>query len=230
MINFITLSIFPQIFESPLNYSIIKRAQDNNLVKFYHYDIRDFTTNKHNRVDDIIYGGGAGMLMTPQPIFDAIESIKDRFGEVEVIFFTPKGKKLNSEVVQEYAYDSNNKNYILLCGRYEGIDNRIREVLVDKEISIGDFILSGGEIAALIFIDSVVRYIDGALGNKDSLKEESFNENLLEYPQYTRPYDFRGFKVPDILLSGNHKKIADWRKNKQLEITKERRKDLLDKS
>jgi len=230
MINFITLSIFPQIFESPLNYSIIKRAQDNNLVKFYHYDIRDFTTNKHNRVDDIIYGGGAGMLMTPQPIFDAIESIKDRFGEVEVIFFTPKGKKLNSEVVQEYAYDSNNKNYILLCGRYEGIDNRIREVLVDKEISIGDFILSGGEFAALIFIDSVVRYIDGALGNKDSLKEESFNENLLEYPQYTRPYDFRGFKVPDILLSGNHKKIADWRKNKQLEITKERRKDLLDKS
>ena len=226
MIHFITLSIFPQIFES-LNHSIIKRAQENNLVKFTHYDIRDFTTNKHKRVDDIIYGGGAGMLMTPQPIFDAIEVIKNKFKNCEVIFFTPKGKTLNTEIVEEYVKTDNDKNYILLCGRYEGIDNRIREYLVDKEISIGDFVLSGGEFAALIFIDSVVRHIDGALGNKASLEEESFNDGLLEYPQYTRPADFRGLKVPEVLLSGNHKKIKEWKKEKQIEITKKVRKDLL---
>ncbi len=231
MIHFITLSLFPKIFETPLDYSIIKRAKESKLVRFSHYDIRDFTKDKHKRVDDIIYGGGAGMLMTPQPIFDAIEYIKKFEGDAEVIFFTPKGDKLNSKIVQKYAstdIPKFEKRYILLCGRYEGIDNRVREILVDHEISIGDFILSGGEFAALIFMDSVIRYLDGALGNKESLEEESFNNNLLEYPQYTRPANFRGMEVPKVLLSGHHKKIKEWRLEKQIEITKRVRKELLE--
>lgn len=236
MIHFITLSIFPQIFESPLNYSIIKRAKDKGLVKFSHYNIRDFTTNKHKNVDDAIYGGGAGQLMTPQPIFDAIKYIKQEYGDIKVIFFTPKGRQLTTNLVKEFAILPVNKapsvpqlkTYLLLSGRYEGIDNRIREHLIDEEISIGDYILSGGEFASLIFIDTVTRYIEGALGNKESLKDESFNDNLLEYPQYTRPANFRGMKVPDILLSGNHKKIKEWQAQKQIEITKKLRRDLLD--
>jgi len=233
VIHFITLSIFPQIFESPLNYSIIKRARDNNLVKFTHYDIRDFTTDKHKRVDDSIYGGGAGQLMTPQPIFDAIKFIKQKHKEAKVIFFTPKGSPLSVKMVKEFGAPQPPKgeaNYILISGRYEGIDNRIREYLVDYEISIGDYILSGGEFASLIFIDSVTRYIEGALGNKESLNDESFKDNLLEYPQYTRPANFRGMEVPKILLSGNHKKIKEWKAKESLKITKERRKDLAPKS
>jgi len=234
VIHFITLSIFPQIFESPLNYSIIKRAKDKNLVKFSHFDIRDFTKNKHKSVDNQIYGGGAGQLMTPQPIFDAIKYIKQTYGEVKVIFFTPKGKTLNSILVQKYASPQPPKGgvlatttYLLLSGRYEGIDNRIREHLVDEEISIGDYILSGGEFASLIFIDSVTRYIEGALGNEDSLHDESFKDNLLEYPQYTRPANFRGMEVPSILLSGNHQKIKEWKTKESIKITNKVRKDLL---
>lgn len=230
MIHFITLSIFPQIFESPLNYSIIKRAKDKGLVKFSHYNIRDFTTNKHKNVDDAIYGGGAGQLMTPQPIFDAVKYIKQEYGDIKLIFFTPKGRRLTTNLVKEFAYlpDNNTtKRFILLSGRYEGIDNRIREYLVDEEVSIGDYILSGGEFASLIFIDTVTRYIEGALGNKESLKDESFNDSLLEYPQYTRPANFRGMKVPEILLNGNHKKIKEWQIQKQIEITKKVRRDLL---
>ena len=232
MIHFITLSIFPQIFESPLNYSIIKRARDNNLVKFTHYDIRDFSTNKHRNVDDSIYGGGAGQLMTPQPIFDAVKYIRQEYGDIKLIFFTPKGKPLDNKLVKKFAIlpeTGNNKikRYLLLSGRYEGIDNRVREYLVDEEISIGDYILSGGEFASLIFIDAVTRYIEGALGNKESLIDESFNQNLLEYPQYTRPANFRGMKVPEVLLSGNPKKIKEWQIKKQIELTKKVRKDLL---
>ena len=231
MIHFITLSIFPEIFESPLNYSIIKRAKEKGLVKFSHFNIRDFSKNKHKNVDDAIYGGGAGQLMTPQPVFDAVKYIKEQYGEnIKIIFFTPKGRQLNTKLVQEFASlpDNNTtKRFILLSGRYEGIDNRIREYLVDEEISIGDYILSGGEFASLIFIDSITRYIEGALGNKESLTDESFNDNLLEYPQYTRPADFRGMKVPDVLLSGNHKKIKEWQKEQSIKITKERRRDLL---
>jgi len=230
VIHFITLSIFPQIFESPLNYSIIKRAKDKGLVKFSHYNIRDFTTNKHKNVDDAIYGGGAGQLMTPQPIFDAVKYIKQEYGDIKLIFFTPKGRRLTTNLVKEFAYLPDNnitKRFILLSGRYEGIDNRIREYLVDEEVSIGDYILSGGEFASLIFIDTVTRYIEGALGNKESLKDESFNDSLLEYPQYTRPANFRGMKVPEILLNGNHKKIKEWQIQKQIEITKKVRRDLL---
>jgi len=232
LIHFITLSIFPQIFESPLNYSIIKRAKENGLVKFSHYDIRDFSKNKHKNIDDAIYGGGAGQLMTPQPIFDAVEYIKEEYGDsLKLIFFTPKGRPLNTKLVKEFAIlpKKDKKIYLLLSGRYEGIDNRIREYLVDEEISIGDYILSGGEFASLIFIDSITRYIDGALGNKESLIDESFKDNLLEYPQYTRPSNFRGMKVPEVLLNGNHKKIQEWRYQKQLEVTKNIRSDLLKK-
>ncbi len=226
MIHFITLSIFPAIFESPLNHSIIKIAKDKKLVKFSHYDIRDFTDDKHKNVDDQIYGGGAGQLLTPQPIFDSIDYIKSIHGDLKVIFFTPKGKTLNTKIVESYA-NVQNQTYLLLSGRYEGVDNRVREYLVDEEISIGDYILSGGEFASLIFIDSITRSIKGVLGNEDSLKDESFSNNLLEYPQYTRPANFRGMKVPDILLSGNHKKIEEWKYEQQLKITKVRRSDLL---
>ena len=237
MIHFITLSIFPQIFESPLNYSIIKRAKDKNLIKFTHYDIRDFSTNKHKNVDDQIYGGGAGQLMTPQPIFDAIKYIKQEYGDIKTIFFTPKGRQLNTKLVKKFALapqppkggelEGVKMTYLLLSGRYEGIDNRIREHLIDEEISIGDYILSGGEFASLIFIDAITRYIEGALGNEESLHDESFEDNLLEYPQYTRPANFRGMKVPDILLSGNHQKIKEWRYQESLKITNKVRKDLI---
>ena len=231
MIHFITLSIFPEIFESPLNHSIIKIAKEKSLVKFSHYNIRDFSKNKHRKVDDSIFGGGAGQLMMPQPIFDAVDYLKSEYGDCKVIFFTPKGKKLNPEVIKNYADVKTDeiKRYILLSGRYEGVDNRVREYLVDEEISIGDYILSGGELASLVFIDAVTRYIDGVLGNPESLKDESFNDNLLEYPQYTRPSDFRGMKVPEILLSGNHKKINEWKRQKQIELTKKVRSDLLKK-
>ena len=232
MIHFITLSIFPQIFESPLKYSIIKKAKDKGLIKINHFDIRDFSKNKHKKVDDSIYGGGVGQLIMPQPVFDAIDYIKKEYGNLKVIFFTPKGRTLNMEIVKNFSSQSLNNDkivrYLLLAGRYEGIDNRIREYLVDEEISVGDYILTGGELPALIFIDAVSRYIDGVLGNSESLSDESFNNGLLEYPQYTRPADFRGMKVPEILLSGNHKKIKNWQHKKQLEITKLIRKDLIE--
>lgn len=238
MIHFITLSIFPEIFESPLNYSIIKRAVDKGLVKFNHYNIRDFSKNKHKNIDDHIYGGGAGQLIMPQPIFDAVEYIKGKHGDLRIIFFTPKGIPLSTQIVKKFAdpqcpkegaSEGGGTTYLLLSGRYEGIDNRVREYLVDEEISIGDYILSGGEFASLVFIDSVTRYIDGVLGNEESLVNESFNDNLLEYPQYTKPADFRGMKVPDVLLSGHHGKILEWRYQEQIKITKKIRKDLFDK-
>ncbi len=229
MIHFITLSVFPEIFKSPLNYSILKRAIDSGLIKVSHYDIRDFTTNKHKKIDDEIYGGGAGQLIMPQPVFDAIEYIKKDENNIKTIFFTPKGKVFNSKLAKKFSLSSDkDTKYILLCGRYEGIDNRIRENLVDYEISIGDFVLSGGELAALVFIDAVSRHIPRVLGNEESLKEESFSNNLLEYPQYTRPADFRGMKVPEILLSGHHGNIEKWRREEQIKLTKKIRKDMLD--
>ncbi|MBN2694221.1 tRNA (guanosine(37)-N1)-methyltransferase TrmD [bacterium] len=226
MLHFITLSVFPEIFESPLNCSIFKKAQQNEILKFTHFNIRDFSTNKHRKIDDTVYGGGAGMLLMPQPLFDAIDFIKKNYKIDKVIFFSPSGEVLNNSIVKHYASETD-KTYLLLCGRYEGIDQRVVDSFVDIEISIGNYILSGGELAALVFIDSVGRFVEGVLGNEESLIEESLTDSLVEYPQYTKPADFRGLKVPEILLSGHHKNIAKWKKEKQIELTKTKRPELL---
>ncbi len=210
--KFDILSIFPDIFSSYFNESILKRAQEKNLIEINTHDIRKFTKNKHKKVDDIPYGGGAGMVMTPQPLHDAIMSIKkDNNGPV--IFFTPQGKTLTQSRIEKFS--TKYSEYILLCGRYEGIDQRIRESLIDYEVSIGNYVLTGGELPAMIFIDSLSRLIPEVLGKEESHLEDSFSKSFnrkKEYPHYTRPPEFNGMKVPEVLLSGNHKKIENWRK------------------
>ena len=216
------LTLFPEMFSS-LNHSILARAQKNNLIEINTINIRDFSLDNNKRCDDYSYGGGAGMIMTAQPIYDAIMSVKKE--DSYVIYLSPKGKLLNQKKIEQIS--SNYNHLILLCGHYEGIDERIINLCVDEEISIGDYVLTGGEIPAMTLIDAVSRYIPNVLGNSETTSEESFSQNLLEYPQYTRPYDFKGEKVPDILLSGNHKEIANWRKEQSLKLTRERRPDLL---
>ena len=216
------LTLFPEMFSS-LNHSILARAQKNNLIEINTINIRDFSLDNNKRCDDYSYGGGAGMIMTAQPIYDAIMSVKKE--DSYVIYLSPKGKLLNQKKIEQLS--SNYNHLILLCGHYEGIDERIINLCVDEEISIGDYVLTGGEIPAMALIDAVSRYIPNVLGNSETTSEESFSQNLLEYPQYTRPYDFKGEKVPDILLSGNHKEIANWRKEQSLKLTRERRPDLL---
>ena len=214
------LTLFPNMFQ-PLKESILSRAKEKGLIEINIINIRDYSNDPHKKCDDYPFGGGAGMVMTPQPIYDAINSVKTE--ESKVIYLSPKGKKLNQSVVLEYC---KYEHLILLCGHYEGIDQRIIDLLVDEEISIGDYVLTGGEIPAMVFADAVSRYVDGVI-SKESLSEESFSSNFLEYPQYTRPQVFRGIAVPDVLLSGNHKKIEDWRKEQSLNLTKQRRPDLL---
>ena len=189
-------------------------------------NIRDFSLDNNKRCDDYSYGGGAGMIMTAQPIYDAIMSVKKQ--DSHVIYLSPKGKLLNQKKIEKIS--TSYKHLILLCGHYEGIDERVINLCVDEEISIGDYVLTGGEIPAMALIDAVSRYIPNVLGNSETTSEESFAQNLLEYPQYTRPYDFKGQKVPDVLLSGNHKEIAKWRKEQSLKFTQERRPDLLEKN
>ena len=206
------ITIFPQIFDSYFSESILKIAQEKNLIEIHSHNLRSYTESKHNKVDDIIFGGGAGMLMSPQPLFDCIEEIK-KTNKGPVIYFTPQGKKLTQAKVERY---SKLESCIIICGRYEGIDYRVREQLVDIELSLGDYVLTGGELAAMTFIDATVRLIPGVLGKEDSHIEDSFSKAFnrkKEYPQYTRPANFRGLSVPEVLLSGNHKKIAEWRKN-----------------
>ena len=216
------LTLFPEMFEA-LNTSILKRAQDKNLIEINVHNIRDFSLDPNKRCDDYSYGGGAGMIMTPQPLFDAISKYKKE--DSYVIFMSPKGKVLTQNKVESIAKEHN--HLIIVCGHYEGIDERIIELCVDEEISIGDYILTGGEIPAMALIDCVARYVPGVLGNNETTKEESFGvDNLLEYPQYTRPVEFMGKKVPDVLISGNHKEIAKWRHEQSLKIIKERRPDL----
>jgi len=227
------ITIFPKMFEQVLNESIIKRAQSKGKVKFFIHDLRDYTLDKHRKVDDRPFGGGSGMLMCPEPIFNAVEAIKEKIkdqrpkikkGKVKVILLCPAGKKLNQRIA---ASLSKEKNIILICGHYEGVDERVRQKLADEEISIGDYVLTGGEVPAMVLIDSVVRLIPGVLGDKNSLNFESFEGNLLEYPHYTRPATFRNMTVPSVLLSGDHKKIEIWRKKEALRRTKSRRPDLL---
>ncbi len=221
--KFDVLTLFPEMFE-PLNSSIIGRAKEKNLIEINLINIRDFSKDKHKKVDDTPYGGGAGMVMMPDVVYDAYKSIKDE--SAKVIYMSPQGKKLTQKKVEELA---KNKHLIILCGHYEGIDQRVIDKIVDEEISIGDYVLTGGELPAMVLIDSVSRYSDGVIA-KESTNEESFTNGLLEYPQYTRPEVFEGEKVPEVLLSGHHANIEKWRKEKSLEITAKKRPDLLNKN
>lgn len=222
--TFNIMTLFPEIISAYVKESIIKNAIENKIIEVNIYNIRDYSKNKHKKVDDYPYGGGGGMLMTPQPIYDCYMDIKKNNSNTKLLYFSPKGKTLNNDMSYEYAKLD---NISLLCGHYEGIDQRIVDMIVDEEISIGDYVLTGGELASLVFLDSVSRKIEGVLSSNENVSDESFENSLLEYPQYTRPYDFMGVKVPDILISGNHKKINDWRKIKSLEETKSKRPDLI---
>ena len=220
--QFDVLTLFPEMFSS-LNESIIGRAKTNKQININLVNIRDFSENKHNKVDDTPYGGGAGMVMMPDVVYRAYQSLNNK--DAKVIYMSPQGKTLDQKKVVELSKE---EHLIILCGHYEGIDQRVLEKIVDEEISIGDYVLTGGELPAMVLIDSVSRYVEGVL-SEDSIKEESFSNGLLEYPQYTRPEVFEGMKVPEILLSGNHQRIDEWRKEQSLEITKKKRPDLLNK-
>ena len=220
--KFDLLTRFPEMFEG-IKQSIIGKAIEKEIIDINIVNIRDFSKNKHKKVDDTPYGGGAGMVMRPDVVYDAYSSIKS--DNAKVIYLSPKGKTLNQEKVKELA---NEKHIILLCGHYEGIDQRVLDEIVDEEISIGDYVLTGGEIPAMVLIDSVSRYVDGVI-TKESVEEESFSNGLLEYAQYTRPEIFLNKKVPEVLLSGHHENIRKWREEQSLEITRHNRPDLLKK-
>lgn len=212
--RFDILTIFPQMFDSYLKESIIKRAQKNKIIKIYIHDIRKFSKDKHKKVDDPPFGGGAGMVMTPQPLYDALKHIK-KSNKGPVIYMTPQGKTLTQIKAEKIAEKF--QNLILVCGRYEGIDQRIRDLLIDEEISIGNYVLTGGELPAMVLIDTISRLIPGVLGKEESHMEDSFSKKLKrkrEYPHYTRPAKFKGIQVPEVLLSGNHKEIEKWRNSK----------------
>lgn len=215
------LTLFPEMFTA-LDQSIIGRARESGLLEINVINIRDFSKDKHKKCDDAPFGGGAGMVMTPQPLFDAIESVKTK--DSLVILTSPRGQTFNQKMCKEL---SSFKHLIFVCGHYEGVDERIIELCIDREISIGDFVLTGGEIPAMAMVDAISRYVDGVLGNNQSLEEESFSSGLLEYPQYTRPAEFKGLKVPEVLLSGNHAEIAKFRKAQAEKITKARRPDII---
>ena len=218
--KFDILTLFPEMFV-PLEQSIIGRAVENNRIEINLTNIRDFSKDKHKKVDDTPYGGGKGMVIRPDVVYDAYESVKDE--NAKVIYMSPKGKVLNQEKVKALSKEN---HLIILCGHYEGIDQRVLDEIVDEEISIGDYVLTGGEIPAMVLVDSVSRYVEGVL-SEGSTSEESFSDGLLEYPQYTRPEKFRGKKVPEVLISGHHENIKKWREEKSLEITKKNRPDLL---
>ena len=219
--KFDVLTLFPEMFE-PLKQSIIKRAVEKNLIDINLINIRDFSEDKHNKVDDTPYGGGAGMLMKPDVVDRAYNSIKSE--NAKVIYLTPQGKTLNQRIVRDL---SKQEHLILLCGHYEGIDQRVLDKIVDEEISIGDYVLTGGELPAMVLIDSVSRYVDGVLSD-ESTDEESFSNGLLEYPQYTRPEIFDNVKVPDVLISGHHENIRKWRRERSLENTFKKRPEMLE--
>jgi tRNA (guanine37-N1)-methyltransferase len=226
------ITIFPDFFRGAFDYGIIRRAQTAGLVEVKAHDLRGWTQDKHRQVDDRPFGGGDGMVLKPEPIFAAVEELtgsseRDRYSEgTRVILLSPQGRVFTQSVASELAEC---KQLVLICGRYEGVDERVAEALVTDEISIGDYVLSGGEPAAVVVVDALVRLIPGALGNETSVVNESFSEGLLDYPHYTRPPEFRGMKVPDILLGGHHGEIARWRHERALEKTRRNRPDLLEK-
>jgi tRNA (guanine37-N1)-methyltransferase len=223
--KFDILTLFPAMFEGPLTESILKRASEKGLIEVALHNIRDWAFDKHATADDSPYGGGAGMVMKVEPIAGAIEAVKAKHPNSKVILTTPCGRPFNHQVAEELSRE---EGVIIICGRYEGVDERVRTLFVDDEISLGDFVLTGGEIAAMVIVDAVSRLVPGVLGSEESAQYDSFADGLLEYPQYTRPPEFRGEKVPDILLSGNHAEIAKWRRKEQMKRTLSSRPELLD--
>lgn len=223
MATFTIVTLFPAMFESPLNHSILKKAQEKGLLSIRLVDPRNYTTDRHRMTDDYPYGGAQGMVMKPEPLVAAIEDIKTKLSRSKVVLLSPKGRVFNQALAVELA---NEEEVVLVCGRYEGVDERVK-AFIDDEISIGDYTISGGEPAATVIIDAVARLIPGVLGNEKSASEESFSDGLLEYPQYTRPEDFRGAKVPEILLSGDHERIRQWRRRMSVQLTGKRRPDLI---
>ncbi len=228
--RFHVLTLFPEMIMNGLNTSIIGRAMNKGLIELEAVNIRDYATNKHKKVDDYPYGGGAGMVMQAEPVYLSYKSIADNILEKNgkkprVIYLTPQGKVFNQQMAEELSKE---EDIIFLCGHYEGIDERVLEMIVTDNVSIGDYVLTGGELPSMVMIDTISRLVDGVLNNDDSAKYESFAENRLEYPQYTRPEEFMGMKVPEVLLSGDHKKVAQWREEESLKRTRERRPDLLE--
>ena len=223
MLRFDIITIFPNVISAVMNESIIKRAQEKKKVVIKVHDLRDYTNDKHHKVDDRPFGGGPGMVLTAQPLFDAVKRIKGR-RKARVIYMDPGGKPFAQPRAKQLTKE---RNLIIICGHYEGIDDRVREHLVDESISIGDYVLTGGEIPAMVVVDAVTRLIPGVLGKEESLVTESFEHDLLEAPAYTRPANFRGIKVPDVLLSGNHLAIKKWQNEESLKRTKKYRPDLL---
>ncbi|MBF0619326.1 MAG: tRNA (guanosine(37)-N1)-methyltransferase TrmD [Candidatus Omnitrophica bacterium] len=223
MLRIDIITIFPEMFSPVLNDSIMKRAQEKKKVVFKIHDLRDYTKDPHRKVDDRPFGGGPGMVMTPQPLVDAVKKIKGR-RKARVIYMCPGGTTFVQKKAKELSLE---KNIIIICGHYEGIDERVRDMVVDESISVGDYVLTGGEVPAMIVVDAVTRLIPGVLGKEASLEDESFEHNLLEYPQYTRPADFCGKKIPAVLLSGNHKAVKEWRMTQALARTQKFRPDLL---
>lgn len=231
MLKIDVVTIFPDMFDNIIEFGVLKEAFKKNICQLNIYNLRDFSNYKHGRVDDRPYGGGPGMVLMPEPIDNAITFIKKKNKikkkeKQKTILLSPRGEKL---IQNKLKYLSNLENIILICGRYEGVDERVIDSLIDFEISIGDYVLTGGEIPAMVIIDGAIRLLPGVVGKEESLKSESFEDNLLDYPQYTRPPVFKGMDVPKILLSGNHKDIQKWRKEKSLEITRIKRPDLIDK-
>ena len=229
-VRFDIITIFPGMFSSVVGESILGRAVKSGLVEIQRVDLRDFTEDRHRSVDDRPYGGGPGMVFKPEPVFDAVESVLGEVGSaadagVRKIILTPQGRRLDQPLLRELSGES---RIVLLCGHYEGFDERIIEGLGFEEVSIGDYVLSGGELPAMVLIDGVVRLLPGALGHPESSAGESFENGILEYPQYTRPSEYRGMKVPEVLLSGNHAEIEQWRRQQALERTRDRRGDLLE--
>ncbi len=218
------LTLFPEMFDV-FNASLLGKAIDKGLLEINIVNIRDYSLDKHGKCDDYTFGGGAGMLMTPQPIHDCINAV-DPNHEAQRIYMSPKGIKLTQNLVIDFAKQ---QNLLFLCGHYEGIDQRVIDLDIDLELSIGDYVLTGGEIPAMVAVDSISRYVPNVLGSVDSTVEESFSDNTLEYPQYTRPQNFLGMEVPGVLVSGDHKKIEEWRKEQSVSITKQNRPDLLEK-
>ena len=225
------ITLFPEICRAPLNESMMKRAQENGALDLSIHNLRDWTTDKHHVVDDAPFGGGQGMVMKPEPIFAAVEDLKSKIApsrtglrKSKIILMSPAGRRFDQQIAKEFSSES---HLIIICGHYEGVDHRVIEHLVDAEISVGDYVLTNGAIAAVVFVDAVVRLLPGVLGDEQSAADDSFSGGLLEGPQYTRPSEFRGWNVPDVLLSGNHGEIAKWRKEQGRQRTEKNRPDLL---
>jgi tRNA (guanine37-N1)-methyltransferase len=222
--RFDVITIFPEIFSGVFDFGIVRRAVEAGLIEIHVHDLRDQTSDKHRQVDDRPFGGGAGMVMKPEPLFRAVEFVAGDSPGASVVLLSPQGRLFSQHLAEEYSHKS---GMILICGRYEGVDERVAEHLVHDEISIGDYVLSGGEIPAMVVVDAVTRLIPGALGCGESAEQESFSNGLLDYPHYTRPAEFRGLRTPDVLLSGNHAEIEQWRRRKSIEKTLRRRPDLM---